>query len=65
MILKIFNKEIVDCSSSVNMLYPNPKSRLLLLDIITKLCESEVVTNIINIDLHLQFENPDKNGRKE
>jgi len=55
MILKIFNTEVVDCSSSWNEVVPNPQSRKLLLDIFLKICESEAVVAISGISMTLDF----------
>ena len=43
MILKIYNVEVVDCSTSINLLVPNPESRKLLVDIFLTLCQSEAI----------------------
>ncbi|MFW9823150.1 MAG: hypothetical protein ACFFE4_09455 [Candidatus Thorarchaeota archaeon] len=43
---KIYNPDIVDCSSCPNTIYPDPESREVLLKILLRVCESEVVTKI-------------------
>lgn len=45
-IFKIFNPEIVDCSSYHSTIYPDPKSGIILLQILLGVCESEAVTRI-------------------
>ena len=44
--IKIYNPDIIDCSSCPNAIYPNPDSIELLLDILLKVCESDVVAKI-------------------
>jgi len=41
--IKIYNKEIIDCSSCHNTIYPDPESSELLLDILQGVCESDAV----------------------
>jgi len=43
---KIFRKDIIDCSSCHNTIYPDPESRDILLQILLKVCESDVVSRI-------------------
>ena len=40
---KIFRKDIIDCSSCHNTIYPDPESSELLLDILLGVCESDAV----------------------
>jgi len=54
--LKIYNPEVVDCSSSWNEMVPNPQSKNLLLDIFVKLCESEAIRIITGHSLQLSFQ---------
>lgn len=54
--LKIYNPEVVDCSSSWNEVVPNPQSKNLLLDIFVKLCESEAIRIITGHSLQLSFQ---------
>lgn len=55
MILKIYNTEIVDCSSSFNVLIPNPISLKILIDVYLRLCESNAIESIIDHNLTLYF----------
>jgi len=41
--IKIYNKEVIDCSSCHNTVYPDPESSELLLDILQGVCESDAV----------------------
>jgi len=43
---KIYNIDIVDCSSCYNSIFPNPESREILLEMILRVCESEVISRI-------------------
>lgn len=43
---KIYNIDIVDCSSCPNTIYPDPESRDILLEILIRVCESDVVFRI-------------------
>ncbi len=56
MILKIYNSEIVDCSSSCNILLPPPDSLKLIIDLFLRICESEAVENIVEHSITLEFE---------
>ena len=53
--LKIYNIDVVDCSSSWNEVVPNPESRQLLIDIFLKICESEAIKAITSHSLILDF----------
>jgi hypothetical protein len=55
MILKIYNTEVIDCSSSWNEVIPSPESRLLLIDIFIKICESDAVRALAGHSLNLDF----------
>ena len=44
--IKIYDPEVVDCSSCYNYIYPNPESREILLEMILRLYESDVVSRI-------------------
>ncbi|KKM06692.1 hypothetical protein LCGC14_1741450 [marine sediment metagenome] len=57
MILKLYNKDVVDCSSSWNQVIPNPETRQLLVDIFLKICESDAVRAITSHSLQLDFSN--------
>ncbi len=56
MILKIFNTDVVDCSSSWNEVIPSPESRQLLIDIFLKICESDAVKVITHHSSNLDFQ---------
>ena len=43
---KIYNIDIIDCSSCYNLIYPNPASREILLEMILRVCESDVISRI-------------------
>lgn len=43
---KIYNREIIDCSSCQNTIFPDPESQEILLEILLKICESDVVAAI-------------------
>lgn len=43
---KIYNLDIIDCSSCSNSIFPDPESQKVLLEILLKVCESDVVTII-------------------
>ncbi len=44
--IKIIDSDIIDCSSCYNYIYPNPESRELLLEMILRIYESDVVSRI-------------------
>ncbi|KKM18834.1 hypothetical protein LCGC14_1661710 [marine sediment metagenome] len=44
--IKIYNIEIVDCSSCYNLIFPNPQSREILLEMILRIYESGVISRI-------------------
>ena len=43
---KIYNLDIIDCSSCSNSIFPDPESQKVLLEILLRVCESDVVTII-------------------
>lgn len=43
---KIYDPTIIDCSTCHNAVFPDPESQKILLEIILRLCESDVVTRI-------------------
>ncbi|NVM46444.1 MAG: hypothetical protein HWN79_16155 [Candidatus Lokiarchaeota archaeon] len=43
---KIYNLDIIDCSSCSNSIFPDPESQEILLEILLRICESDVVTII-------------------
>jgi len=58
---KIYDPTIIDCSSCHNAVFPNPESLEILLEIILKICESDVVTRIGQFNFWLndiEFQSP-------
>ena len=53
--LKIFNPEVVDCSSTWSYLTPPIESLELLVDILLKLLQSNLIVNIGEIKLEIKF----------
>lgn len=53
---KIYNPDIIDCSSCPNAIFPNPESIELLLDILLKMCESDVVARIGTFDFWINYD---------
>ena len=43
---KVYNKEIIDCSSCYNTIYPKPESLQIIYEILDKICQSDVVSRI-------------------
>ncbi|MFW9972982.1 MAG: hypothetical protein ACFFDF_22545, partial [Candidatus Odinarchaeota archaeon] len=54
---KVFNKEIIDCSSCYNAIYPNPESIDVLLDMIFLICKSPATLAICRIFVELFLDN--------
>lgn len=50
---KVYNKEIIDCSSCHNTVYPIPESSEILLDILLGICESDAVAVIAQFGVTL------------
>ncbi len=44
--IKIYNIDIIDCSSCYNLIFPNPQSREILLEMILRIYESGVISRI-------------------
>lgn len=44
--IKIYNIDIIDCSSCYNLIFPNPQSREILLEMILRIYESGVISKI-------------------
>lgn len=58
---RIYNLEVVDCSSCFNTIFPDPETREILLQIILKVCESDVIAAIGSFNFRLdtiEFQSP-------
>lgn len=44
--IKLFNPDIIDCSSCPHAIFPDPESLEVLMEILQKICESDVVAKI-------------------
>ena len=43
---KIYNIDFIDCSSCYNTIFPDPESHEILLEMILRVCESDVISRI-------------------
>ncbi|UCC20827.1 MAG: hypothetical protein JSV62_05985 [Promethearchaeota archaeon] len=50
---KIYNKEVIDCSTCHNTIYPRPESREVLLEVLLRVSESDVVSRIAEFNVQL------------
>ena len=58
---KIYNLDIIDCSSCSNAVFPDPESKEVLLEILLRVCESDVVVRIGQFSVsinNLEFQSP-------
>ena len=53
---KIYNPDMVDCSSSANMLVPSPESMRVILDLFLTICNSPAVESLLSYQVQLEFE---------
>ncbi len=54
--LKIYNPDLVDCSSSVNMLMPSPESMGMIVNLFWEIIKSNAVESILSHSFKLEFD---------